>query len=126
MADLNHLKLINDSYGHAEGDALIAAAADALKQNLHSAQAIYRISGDEFTAVYLSANESILRSEIESVHTACKQYTSLPIPLSMALGYAVSTPGEEVSAVFERADKDMYEKKQAMKRAGLVFPRPNS
>lgn len=126
IADMNHLKLVNDTYGHAEGDALIAAAADVLNKSLHSSQAIYRIGGDEFTAVYFSPNESILQAEIEKVHACCKQYTSSPVPLSIALGYAISADGEELSCVFERADRDMYEKKQAMKTSGLASARPNS
>ena len=110
IADLNHLKLVNDTYGHVEGDAMIAAAADALKQSLHSAQAIYRIGGDEFAAVYLAPDERVLQAEIEKVHAFCRGYTGLPVPLSIALGYAIGTGGGELSAVFERADRDMYEK----------------
>lgn len=126
IADLNHLKLVNDTYGHVEGDAMIAADADALKQSLHSAQAIYRIGSDEFAAVYLAPDERVLQAEIEKVHAFCRGYTGLPVPLSIALGYAIGTGGGELSAVFERADRDMYEKKQRMKEAGLACARPKS
>ena len=122
VADMNHLKLVNDTYGHAEGDALIAAAANALSQGLHSAEAVYRIGGDEFTAVYLSPNEATIKAEIEKVHTICQNHTTSPVPLSIALGYAIGT--EELSALFERADKAMYEKKQEMKKSSPTAVRP--
>ncbi len=126
VADMNHLKLVNDTYGHAEGDAMIAAAADVLKNTLLSAEAIYRLGGDEFTAIYLNPDEATIHKELQAAHTLCKTHTDLPVPLSIALGYAIRTEDEPLTAVFERADQDMYKKKQEMKRNGLAIERPNS
>ena len=116
VADLNYLKTVNDNYGHTEGDKLIAATANALREHLRSAKNIYRIGGDEFTAIYLNPNERIVAEEIECVQCACAGTSDFAVPLSIAMGYASGSLREDVTAIFQEADQLMYEHKLRIKR----------
>ena len=116
VADMNYLKIINDNYGHAEGDRLIAAVADVLRDNLKTAENIYRIGGDEFVAIYISPDDRVIDREIENVMKACAAADEYAVPLSVSIGYARGTSDEELSSIFKRADKNMYEHKLRIKK----------
>ena len=116
VCDINYLKTINDKYGHAEGDKLLAAAADTLRTHLKSAENIYRLGGDEFVAIYLSKEDSIATTEMEHVQTACSSININTIPLSIAMGYASGFITEDVDAILNQADQNMYEHKTQIKK----------
>ena len=121
LADLNNLKLTNDTYGHVEGDHLISEAATILQYCLASAACLYRIGGDEFVAVYLAPNDAVIAEEIRSVREVCAAATDHPFPIVIALGYASGAAGDSVSPIFDEADRLMYENKAALKRAASDF-----
>ena len=124
ICDMNGLKLINDNYGHAEGDKLIKAAATVLLDNLKNAYNVYRIGGDEFAVIYLSPNDETVKAEIESVRTACDNYKDSPIKLSIAMGYASGTSNSAgFMDIYSRADVLMYENKADIKRLNPEFVR---
>ena len=125
VADMNYLKVINDNYGHVEGDKLIMAAANILQDNLASAEGVYRLGGDEFAALYLSPDDEAVAAEIEQVRAACAKAVDFPVPLSIAIGYASGGAGEDTDAVFQRADQLMYEDKTALKQK-LAVPLPGN
>ena len=117
VCDMNYLKTINDQYGHAEGDKLLAAAAETLRTHLKSAENVYRLGGDEFVAVYLSPEDSVVATEIENVQTACASVNISIIPLSIAMGYASGQISENIDSIFKQADQNMYEHKIQIKKA---------
>lgn len=124
ICDMNGLKLINDNYGHAEGDKLIKAAAEVLLENLKNAHNVYRIGGDEFAVIYLSPNDEEVVSEIENVRTACDNYKDSPIKLSIAMGYASGTSDSSgFMEIYGKADALMYENKAEIKRKNPEFCR---
>ena len=117
ISDMNGLKVINDNYGHAEGDKLIKAAATVLLENLRSAYGVYRIGGDEFAVIYVSPDDEAVQAEIERVRAACERYKDSPIPLSIAMGYASGEFSPHYMDIYNEADGIMYENKQAIKAA---------
>lgn len=124
ICDMNGLKLVNDNYGHAEGDKLIKAAASVLLENLEQAHNVYRIGGDEFAVIYLSPNDEEVVSEIENVRTACDNYKDSPIKLSIAMGYASGTSDSSgFMEIYSKADALMYENKAEIKRKNPEFCR---
>ncbi len=122
VADMNFLKRINDNYGHVEGDSMIAASAAILNTCLVSAENVYRIGGDEFTAIYLSPDDDRVAKEIRNVKEAAKKVTGHVMPLSIAIGYASGTMEGNVDEIFQKADERMYEDKQEMKKAAGELP----
>ncbi len=117
VADLNYLKTVNDQYGHAEGDNLIAAAANVLHTHLKSAENVYRLGGDEFVAVYLSVHTAAMEAEMKNVEEACAACSVGPVPLSIAMGCASGRMDGDIDSIFQQADQRMYEHKQQIKKA---------
>lgn len=116
ICDLNGLKLINDNYGHMEGDKLIKAAGQVLLEGLETAYNVYRVGGDEFTVVYHSPNEENVKVEMQKVRELCAEYKESPIPLSIAMGYASDTcKADRFDEVYQKADTLMYEDKKRIK-----------
>jgi diguanylate cyclase (GGDEF)-like protein len=62
FVDVDNMKAINNRYGHESGDEAIRAVAEALRQELRSADTVARIGGDGFAALALGLQEAELRS----------------------------------------------------------------
>ncbi len=117
VCDINGLKIVNDTRGHAAGDQLIKEASALICEHfVHGA--VFRVGGDEFTVIlqgkaYDTLDESLARinSRIESNISAGK--------VVISIGYSVLTEGDDqLSDVFERADNMMYERKKQLKSMG--------
>lgn len=116
FADVDHLKRINDVYGHEAGDAAIRMAADALRQVYDKAKLIIRYGGDEFLIVtedYTREQAEERRRRARALLDQWAEERQLPYPMSMSIGYyykdedTVATMEEYI----ERADACMYENK---------------
>jgi len=115
-ADINGLKLINDTMGHDQGDLLIKAAADVLKDSLRGSDILSRVGGDEFTALLVGTDEKTADRIMKRIRTNVKQYCRnnpdlfLSLSLGMATAHDNSMPFQEL---FKRADDAMYRDKYA-------------
>lgn len=119
MVDLNDLKMINDQFGHEHGNEYIRGACmiicDVFK---HSS--VYRIGGDEFVALLQRADyhdrEQLLLEVRKRFQDSFSDTAKNPWQrYSAAIGIAVYEPGDDVEAVFNRADQAMYQEKARMK-----------
>jgi diguanylate cyclase (GGDEF)-like protein len=113
--DVNGLKKVNDTMGHAAGDELIMGAAECMKRCFGSYGRIYRTGGDEFAAI-IFANEIQLhgiRQDFEDI--TAKWSGTLVERLSVSCGYVVQSEVETTSIheIANIADKRMYEAKAA-------------
>lgn len=114
--DLDRFKPINDTYGHAAGDAVLRELADRLKACLRDSDTVARLGGDEFVAV-LSNLRSTQDSAIvaDRILDACSRPVvvgSQVFTLSASIGIAVwPSDGESVSGLLENADTAMYASK---------------
>lgn len=115
--DLNNLKLTNDTYGHAEGDALIDKLASVLYEYTDDRCKAYHIGGDEFLLIVenpKATETDILVTRIEESLKGIK--TDLGLEVSAAVGYAEGA-GFNISEIKNLADEKMYQNKVASKKA---------
>jgi diguanylate cyclase (GGDEF)-like protein len=114
MIDLDGLKLVNDTQGHQAGDALIAAAAAALRSAAVEGARIARYGGDEF-AVYV---EDVGASELADLEERyAKALDAAGIEASIgAAPVLVAAPGTAVRRALESADASMYARKGSRRR----------
>jgi len=124
VADMNYLKELNDRYGHIEGDRMLIAAAKVLQENLKTALTVYRMGGDEFTAVYLDPNDNVIAAEMARTKAACQMVNASPVPLTFAIGYSSGLLSEGVEDILQRADRQMYADKIAVKSSSPIPPQP--
>ena len=117
LCDINDLKEVNDTQGHAAGDELLRAACRQIcKIFTHSP--VYRYGGDEFVAL-LRGHDYVNRAllvELLATKNRTNRQEGGPV---IACGLADYLPERDtcLRAVFERADAAMYENKKELKRA---------
>ncbi len=119
MLDIDHFKKVNDSFGHPVGDAVLRRTAGTVAGALKAPAMAARFGGEEF-AVLLPATafaealdmaESLRRAV--SAQTFALRSTGTKLgEITVSLGLAMHRPGEELSALLERADAALYRAKQ--------------
>lgn len=115
-ADLDHLKQINDQFGHQEGDFAIKQAGAYLQNSLRSTDVIGRIGGDEFAALAVIKNENMgmeIRDRIILNSKLFNQSSDKPYYIELSIGYAVYKWSEdlELNQMLSMADLMLYESK---------------
>lgn len=120
MVDLNDLKTINDSYGHANGDTYISGACQIIC-TIFRHSPVFRVGGDEFVVILKNSDfekryELIKEAIVKFVETENDLSKNPWERYSVAIGMADFSNGDTVDSVFKRADKKMYQNKLDMKK----------
>ncbi len=119
MSDLNGLKMINDTLGHAMGDKLLVNSANVLKQSLRDYDVLARAGGDEFVAVLPATSEKIGQEIIGRIRANILQHNNLhpELPISLALGLATAQDSsQDLMDTYKEADDNMYSDKMTKGR----------
>ena len=117
FADINKMKVINDKYGHLQGDASICTVAEAIKMTLPQDWIAVRYGGDEFIMVGecedMEAAEKIKEELAENLEQV-KTRRNLCFELTASIGAVIMHPGEPYSLdeYLRKADAAMYATKQ--------------
>jgi two-component system, cell cycle response regulator len=119
--DLDSLKVINDTFGHAEGNRALVEASDVLRGCFRQSDVVARFGGDEFTALALSADgadDTTVRARINAAldRVNAKPDRAYPLGFSMGIIACAHTEGGTVEALLERADALMYREKRQKRR----------
>ncbi len=118
ICDLNGLKIINDIFGHAQGDELLIETAEILKKICRSDDIIARWGGDEFAL--LLPKTSVLYTEeiIDRIKKECMKTKILKIPVSISLGTSTKeTKDRDIETIVADAESNMYKNKLAQKES---------
>jgi diguanylate cyclase (GGDEF)-like protein len=136
MLDLDHFKVVNDTYGHLVGDKVLRAIAKLCENNLRESDIIGRYGGEEFlillpeTPGYESdpnksdehtakAVAERLRKMVESTPTQTAQGK---IPITISLGIAELTGDiDDLDTLIDRADQALYQAKQGGRNQSVVW-----
>lgn len=116
--DLNNLKVTNDRFGHAEGDALIEKMSAILYGQMSKRCRVYRVGGDEFLMVIDNPTASETVDMIASVKKQMSEMrTDNGFVISSAVGYSEGL-GKDIREVVKQADESMYRDKARCKQNG--------
>jgi diguanylate cyclase (GGDEF)-like protein len=118
FGDVDNLKAINDTHGHAQGDLALREVSAILKEALRGADILARIGGDEFVILAVDAskeNGKIMTDRIQTTLEARNQQKDKTYHLALSMGVALYDPEAPctVSELIAQADGLMYEQKQA-------------
>jgi diguanylate cyclase (GGDEF)-like protein len=121
--DLDKLKSINDTYGHAHGDIAIKAIAAILNKTFRKTDVIGRMGGDEFTVLALDYSESGYNRIIKQIDFLVEEYNrenDNPWKLGYSCGIALSSQehGFDIDTLLKFADQALYKEKQEKKKNG--------
>jgi diguanylate cyclase (GGDEF)-like protein len=117
MMDLDHFKRINDTYGHAIGDEVLAIITDRCKNNIRNVDILGRYGGEEFVILL---PETVLSEAIQITQRLCNQIANSPIEtsigsVSLTASFGIASYGlevEDLNALMRNADVALYSAKK--------------
>lgn len=127
FVDLDHFKPVNDTGGHAAGDALLKQAAEALRNAVRQMDIVARLGGDEFAVVLKSTSEASARlraqSIIEAIHGLAFTWEGRSYSIGASIGLtAIGAGCGAVDEIIARADAGCYAAKAAGRGCVSVAP----
>ena len=114
--DLDHLKYVNDNYGHDKGDTYICDFVKILKSNIREDDIIARLGGDEFCILFKNGSIDSINSKMELINEAFSKQ-AIDYPQSFSFGTVYINGNEETSLlnILQTADQRMYTQKRKHK-----------
>jgi diguanylate cyclase (GGDEF)-like protein len=119
MADIDHFKNINDTYGHLAGDHVIKTVAQFFQDVVRTSDSVARYGGEEFAIILpeISKADAMivaerLREKIDSMHF---EHDNQPISVSLSFGISFMKPGNIADKIelIKKADTALYQAKKA-------------
>jgi diguanylate cyclase (GGDEF)-like protein/PAS domain S-box-containing protein len=122
MGDINGLKLINDSFGHIEGDKLIVSIARILQNNCRECDILARTGGDEFSILLPDSTNEYAEEIAKRIEEDCAELKKTALGdvyhLSISLGCATKyDPEQPLSQIIKDAEDRMYRHKMLQSRS---------
>ncbi|WP_099469775.1 sensor domain-containing diguanylate cyclase/phosphohydrolase [Konateibacter massiliensis] len=112
MADINGLKLINDSFGHTVGDSYIQKVATVLTEGVREQDVVCRLAGDEFIIFSPKTDLDEMETMIQQIKELAKKETVNSVALSISFGFCAKTDNDEsILEVLKKAENYMYKRK---------------
>lgn len=130
VADLDHFKAVNDTFGHQVGDNAISAFGRVVGEQIRAADCAGRIGGEEFCVVLWNCPERAAEAMAERVRRALSQTTIEGMPddmrLTASFGVAQRQGNEGYGKLFARADAALYAAKKSGRDRVSVEGRPDN
>lgn len=118
MADIDHFKRVNDTHGHAAGDAVIRYVSAHLMSGIRSHDRVARFGGEEFVVMLMAVNKEDMLALADRIRTSIAAgsvaFEGKTIQVTISFGAALAQfEDRDVDAVIERADLALYEAKDS-------------
>jgi diguanylate cyclase (GGDEF)-like protein/PAS domain S-box-containing protein len=123
--DLDNFKSVNDRFGHAAGDRLLAEAAERLREAARKGDAVGRVGGDEFIVicprVQSSAQAIKVAERVAAATTAVIDVGTALVELRTSVGVAWTAEALDADAFLAQADSAMYQSKRTSRKGVTLF-----
>lgn len=127
MIDFDHLKKVNDVYGHAQGNRLIKTVAGVVKDKIGKRGIVIRFGGDEFSVVLPETDKDKAFELASSIKDRLNNYDykikgeSLRLSASMGISFIPHEEIKESKELFKRADKAVYMAKEQGRDKVVIY-----
>jgi diguanylate cyclase len=115
IADIDHFKRFNDTWGHQTGDRVLQLVAKTLRQQLPKAAFLARFGGEEFVLLRTGADLARVMAEIETVRQAIESvpwhFQGQRVSVTLSFGVAMAVASDTPEQLFQRADQALYQAK---------------
>lgn len=118
LMDLDHFKVINDTYGHAAGDYVLKEIGGIIRTCKRSYDIVCRYGGEEFAMIFKQVDEQDTRTVCERIRSAVENciihYEGKEIKVTISIGIATLIPHKDdmVEDILKKADQALYEAKR--------------
>ncbi len=124
LLDVDNFKRYNDTYGHLEGDHVLAGLAEVIRREIRGADSAYRYGGEEFIVIFPETEPTEARIVAERLRQAFEDTLFSPLPgeevrTSISIGGGCYRPEESLTAFVKRVDEAMYLAKKCGKNRVL-------
>ena len=126
IVDLDALKPVNDTFGHAAGDAAIRAVARAIRQVVRADDLVFRWGGDEFLVVLFGVSEDEARRRLDGLDAMLAAVpvpgSAEPLAVTASIGVSAFEAVAGLEKALEAADERMYRRKLTRRSAADARP----
>jgi diguanylate cyclase (GGDEF)-like protein len=117
MADIDHFKTINDSYGHPVGDQFLIKIAEVMKNNVRGSDIVSRYGGEEFLLVLPGTGMEFAMKRAEALQRLCAKivvaYEGKDLEVTLSFGLAAyPEDGKDLEGLIKKADQALYRSKK--------------
>lgn len=113
LADIDHFKRVNDTWGHDVGDAVLRAFAEMLREHVRDCDLVARLGGEEFIVLLPSTDLLAAQASAERLCEATRQLrvATFPEQLTASFGVTLHAPDDDLHLLLKRVDIALYEAK---------------
>lgn len=123
LIDIDHFKLINDTWGHLTGDEVIRSLASIMRQETSSEDYCFRYGGEEFGILMADRSVESAYETAERIRTVfTKTNQAMDVNVTLSAGVAEYKPGERSEEVIQRADQALYQSKASGRNKTSIAP----
>lgn len=119
-ADMDNLKIVNDEFGHDEGDFSLKTIANALSESFRSSDVVARMGGDEFAAFAIVSHENFAETLKSRIHAILAEMNEndKPYYVNMSIGTHEFVIEKDLNLdhILNEADRDLYREKKNKKK----------
>lgn len=116
ICDVDGLKLINDAFGHYEGDTLLQHLADIFRA-VNDDKHIYRIGGDEFALLFFDKTDQEMVHTVETIRKQVKKFRIYGVGFDISMGFASIDDFDSFEQAFRAAENIMYRRKLTQRKS---------
>ncbi|PID98427.1 MAG: hypothetical protein CSA83_01330 [Actinomycetales bacterium] len=128
MIDLDHFKLINDTYGHAAGDECLTKVAEVLRNEMkRTMDTVVRYGGEEFIVMIAVTDTAVLPAMADRLVRAVagvsmsRKNKKIPVSCSIGLASAIPSRGADKDKLLTAADKALYQAKKSGRNRYCIY-----
>ena len=128
MIDIDHFKLLNDTYGHQQGDRMLRALAGIFQEATRESDMVARYGGEEFSVVLPSTNLAGGKITAERIRSAVESHSfthpgnpALSMTVSVGVAHYRGEGIEHPSDLVEQADKALYRAKEQGRNVTIIY-----
>gem|GEM_PF-2879602 len=118
VIDIDNMKYINDTFGHAAGDNMLRSFCSLIRSFVRSGDIVARLGGDEFLIILENADEEAGRRIMQHVEADIDSSLKFDFKVSFSYGLAKADKRSGMKEAVKLADADMYRQKEARKQGG--------